>query len=114
MNDLDRILEGNDEIEDILDGEMQTGGNPPDRAIASTADEAAQLIGVDFDKIVRDEFMAGVKVEMEHGTVSPETNVTDDDLVKTAKIALAHLNEIPDYYTRLAQMEAEGKKEKNG
>jgi len=33
--------------------------------------------------------------------------VTDDDLVLTGKIALAHLVEIPDYYTRLAAMEAQ-------
>ena len=46
-------------------------------------------------------------VELEHGTRDPETNVTDDDVSLTGKIALAHLNEFPDYYTRLAKMEAE-------
>jgi hypothetical protein len=46
-------------------------------------------------------------VELEHGTQNPETNVTDDDVVVTAKIARAHLNEFPDYYTRLAAMESE-------
>ena len=49
----------------------------------------------------------GLLVELEHGTRDPETNVTDDDVSLTAKIALAHLNEFPDYYTRLAKMEAE-------
>ena len=44
-------------------------------------------------------------VELEHGSRSPETNVTNDDPVTTGKIALAHLREIPDYYTRLAEME---------
>jgi hypothetical protein len=33
--------------------------------------------------------------------------VTGDDPVTTGKIALAHLNEFPDYYTRLARMEAD-------
>ena len=49
----------------------------------------------------------GMDVELEHGTHDPETNVTDDDVVVTAKIARAHLNEFPDYYTRLAVMETE-------
>ena len=44
----------------------------------------------------------------------PQTNVTDDDVIMTAKIARAHLNEFPDYYTRLARMEAEAEAEANG
>jgi hypothetical protein len=46
-------------------------------------------------------------VELEHGTVDPHTNVTNDDPTITGKIALAHLNEFADYYTRLDKMEAE-------
>jgi hypothetical protein len=57
-----------------------------------------------------EQFRMGLFVELEHGTTDPETNVTDDNKSLTAKIALAHLNEFPDYYTRLATMEAEGKK----
>jgi hypothetical protein len=49
----------------------------------------------------------GMDVELEHGTADPQTNVTGDDLIMKAKIAPAHLNEFPDYYTRLAKMEAE-------
>ena len=49
----------------------------------------------------------GMDVELEHGKVGPRTNVTNDDPVLTGKIAWAHLNEIPDYYTRLYKMEAE-------
>ena len=40
----------------------------------------------------------------------PATNVSDDDEITTGKIALAHLNEFPDYYTRLAEMEAEAER----
>ncbi len=50
----------------------------------------------------------GMDVELEHGTVDAKTNVTDDDEMITGKIALAHLNEFPDYYTRLEKMEKEG------
>ncbi len=54
-----------------------------------------------------EQFRMGMDVELEHGTHDLETNVTDDDETVTAKIARAHLNEFPDYYTRLAAMEAE-------
>ena len=49
----------------------------------------------------------GLDVELEHGTVDPDTNVTNDDALMTGKIALAHLNEFSDYYTRLDIMERE-------
>ena len=52
----------------------------------------------------------GLAVELEHGTQDPATNVTDDDETITGKIALAHLKEIPDYYTRLAAMEQEAER----
>jgi len=49
----------------------------------------------------------GLPMELEHGTRDPETNVTGDDLSQTGKIALAHLKDFPDYYNRLAALEAE-------
>jgi hypothetical protein len=55
-----------------------------------------------------EQFRAGMDVELEHGTHDPDTDVTNDDPVVTGKIALAHLRELPDYYTRLARMESEG------
>lgn len=60
--------------------------------------------------IDEDEFLQGLIVEMEHGKRYPECNVTNDDPIMTAKIAWAHLKELPDYYTRLNKMEEEGKK----
>jgi hypothetical protein len=39
-----------------------------------------------------------------------ETNVTNDDPILTGKIALAHLNEFPDYYDRLETLEKEADK----
>jgi hypothetical protein len=66
-------------------------------------------IGVDWEKAPFDveQFRMGMEVEFEHGRHDPQTNVTNDDPVLTAKIALAHLKELPDYYTRLKRMEAE-------
>lgn len=55
-----------------------------------------------------EQFRVGMDVELEHGTRDPDTDVTGDDPVLTGKIALAHLRELPDYYTRLARMEREG------
>jgi len=75
--------------------------------------EVASKLTINFDEadFSIDDFMAGMNVELEHGTVDSETNVTDDDPVMTGKIALAHLKEFGDYYVRLDKMEkeAEGK-----
>ena len=66
-----------------------------------------EQLGIVWDKFDLEQFRSGLDVELEHGTVSPATNVTDDEELLTAKIALAHLNEFPDYYTRLEKMEEE-------
>ena len=73
-----------------------------------TTDEARRIgdqIGVDWNQYILEEFRMGLAVELEHGAHDPQTNVTDDDMVATGKIALAHLKEIRDYYTRLLVME---------
>jgi hypothetical protein len=77
-----------------------------------TSDEARRVgeeIGVDWASAPFDveQFRMGMDVELEHGLHDLLTNVTDDDPLVTGKIALAHLNEFPDYYTRLERMEAE-------
>jgi hypothetical protein len=64
-------------------------------------------LGISWDKIDAQEFRRGLEVELEHGARDPRTNVTGDDLLLTGKIAWAHLNEFPDYYTRLDKLEAE-------
>jgi hypothetical protein len=64
-------------------------------------------LGIDWTKIDLEQFRRGLEVELEHGAVDPETNVTGDDPVLTGKIAWAHLKEISDYYTRLDKLEAE-------
>ncbi len=64
-------------------------------------------IGILWDQVEFsvDQFLAGLQVELEHGTVSDETDVTQDDPYATGKIAWAHLKESPDYYEGLAAME---------
>jgi hypothetical protein len=76
-----------------------------------TAEEAKTIgekLGIDWSKFDVEQYRMGMDVELEHGTRNPMTNVTNDDPIATGKIALAHLTEFPDYYTRLAKMEAEG------
>ena len=68
-----------------------------------------EQLGIRWDKFDLEQFRAGLGVELEHGTVNQKTNVTDDDPLTTGKIALAHLTEFPDYYTRLAKLEEEAK-----
>jgi len=60
--------------------------------------KVSKLLNFTFDKFSISDFVIGLNIELEHGTRNINTNVTDDDLEKTAKIALAHLEEFPDYY----------------
>ena len=69
-----------------------------------------EQLGIRWDNFDVAQFRAGLGVELEHGTVNPTTDVSHDDPLMTGKIALAHLTEFPDYYTRLAKMETEAKK----
>jgi len=69
------------------------------------AKSTGESLGIDWSKFDIEQFKMGMNVELEHGTRDPHTNVTNDDPVMTGKIALAHLNELPDYYTRLEKME---------
>ena len=69
-----------------------------------------EKLGIKWDKFDVDQFRRGMDVEMEHGLCDTFTNVSNDDPLVTGKIALAHLNEFPDYYDRLEQMEKEAEK----
>jgi hypothetical protein len=71
------------------------------------AKSIGEQIGITWKEFDVEQFRMGLDVELEHGAISPSTNVTDDDPILTGKIALAHLNEFPDYYTRLYQLEIE-------
>jgi hypothetical protein len=74
---------------------------------AGQAKEIGEKLGIKWDKFDVEEYRFGMDVELEHGFEDMLTNVTNDDPLVTGKIALAHLNEFPDYYTRLEKMEKE-------
>lgn len=74
---------------------------------AEEAKRIGEQLGVDWSQFDIEQFRMGMDVELEHGLVDPHTNVTNDNPLLTGKVALAHLNEFPDYYTRLEKMEKE-------
>jgi hypothetical protein len=71
------------------------------------AKQIGEALGIDWRAFDVKQFQAGLEVELEHGTRDTQTNVSNDDALITGKIALAHLEEFPDYYTRLYAMEKE-------
>lgn len=75
----------------------------------SDAKRIGKELLISWKEIDLSEFTRGLNVELEHGSKDPQTNVTDNDAKLTGEIALAHLKEIPDYYTRLAKMEKAAK-----
>lgn len=60
----------------------------------------ANILKIKFDEFTPEDLLRGMNIEREHGLISPKTNVTNDDIITTAKIALAHLNEFPNYYNK--------------
>ncbi len=86
------------------------------RFTVEQAREIGEQIGVDWAgaRFDAEQFRMGLEVELEHGQRDPATDVTGDDPITTGKIALAHLHEFPDYYTRLVRMEAEAEAEAEG
>lgn len=81
----------------------------PEEATRIAAEIGIDLRAAEFDL---EQFRMGLDVELEHGRRDPITNVTGDDPITTGRIALAHLHQVPDYYTRLAQMVAEAEAER--
>ncbi len=79
----------------------------PSRYSAEDAKMVGDQLGIDWKDFDVEQFRMGMDVELEHGLHDPQTNVTDDDMMMTGKIAWAHLKEFPDYYDRLEKMEEE-------
>lgn len=76
---------------------------------ARDAKRIGEALGVDWHKFDVEQFRMGLDIELEHGSENSITDITHNDPVLTGKIVLAHLNEFPDYYTRLEKMEREAK-----
>jgi len=63
--------------------------------------EVGNALGLDWRRYDLEQFRLGLAEELEHGTAAGRWNLTGDHLITTAYIALAHLDELPDYYDRL-------------
>ena len=76
-----------------------------------TAKEASVILKVVNVKkmgIALEEFRMGLEVELEHGTMFDDANVTNNHPILTGMIVLAHMKEMFDYYERLDVAEVEG------
>ena len=67
-----------------------------------------KIVNVQGMDIPLEIFQRGLEVELEHGTMFEDANVTNNHPVLTGKIVLAHLKETIDYYERLEVAELEG------
>lgn len=85
--------------------------SPKRHITAAEARAIGTRLGIDWNTVDLEQLRRGLEVELEHGARDPQTNVTNDDLDLTAKIAWAHLKEIRDYYTRLDAMEAAARRD---
>lgn len=74
--------------------------------------QIAEKGNFDIQKLDIDDLIIGMKIELEHGRISPQTNITDDDPLMTFKIVMAHVNEYRDYYKALVIMEEILKRDK--
>jgi hypothetical protein len=67
-----------------------------------------KLVGGEALAISTEDFREGLEVELEHGLVFSDANVTNNHPILTGRIVLAHLKEMLDYYIRLRVAETEG------
>ncbi len=67
--------------------------------------DIGNTLNIDWRMVDINQFRRGLEIELEHGLINENSNVTNDDMLLTGKIALAHLNELNDYYTRLDTIE---------
>ena len=76
------------------------------------SEEEAAIILKEIDTgdmdVTLEDFRQGLEVELEHGIMFNEANVTNNHPVLTARIVLAHFKEMLDYYKRLDVAEIEG------
>lgn len=78
------------------------------RVTVEEADTVRKVVGGEALQIPVEAFMRGLEVELEHGRGVPDTNVTNNHPLLTARIVLAHLQESLLYYERLDVVELEG------
>ena len=78
------------------------------KVLSKEAETILSNVNTEKMKIPLEEFRRGLEVELEHGIMFKDANVTNNHPVLTGKIVLAHLKEMMDYYERLEVAELEG------
>jgi hypothetical protein len=78
------------------------------KVIAVEAARILEIVNTKKMDVPLEDFKNGLDVELEHGTMFDDANVTNNHPLLTGKIVLAHLKETMDYYKRLEIAELEG------
>jgi len=75
--------------------------------------EEAKRIGeslhIDWDQVDLEQFRQDLMEDRRQEAVDPETGLTYDGVLLSGKIVMAHIQEFPDYFTRLARLKTEVK-----
>jgi hypothetical protein len=75
-----------------------------------SSDEAKRIgeaLHVDWEQVDLEQFRQGLMGEHEQAAIDPETGLTYEGVLLTGKVVLAHMQEFPDYFTRLAKLKEE-------
>jgi len=78
-----------------------------------SSDEAKRIgesLHIDWDQVDLEQFRKGLMGKHKQGVMDPETGLTYDGVLLAGKVVLAHMQEFPDYFTRLAKLKAEAAK----
>ena len=62
---------------------------------------------IDWDQVDLEQFRQGLMGNHKQETMDPETGLTYDGVLLTGKVVLDHMQEFPDYFTRLEKLKAE-------
>jgi len=71
------------------------------------AKRVGESLHIDWEQIDLEEFRQGLMGKHKPGAIDPETGLTYDGVLLTGKVVLEHMQEFPDYFTRLAKLKEE-------
>lgn len=70
------------------------------------ARRVGEAMHLDWEQVDLEEFRQGLMGDCKED-IDTETGLAYQDLLRTGKVVLAHMQEFPDYHFRLAKLEAE-------
>jgi hypothetical protein len=71
------------------------------------AKRIGDALRIDWDHVDLEQFRQGLMGKQTQESVDPETGLTYDGVLQTGQVVLAHMEEFPDYFTRLEKLRAE-------